>query len=117
MRVALGQFWASFGPYRCRLAGVMRIGAGLVGLKAKMCTPLEPEAKPRGPRRCQRKFATERGVLLFGHFSATLHTLGALGVQFGVTLCTRGSLWKRFGVFSKKSYFSNIFQLCYATVG
>jgi hypothetical protein len=37
------------------MAGVMRIGAGLVGLKAKMCTPLEPEAKSREPRGSQEK--------------------------------------------------------------
>ena len=47
MRVTLGHFWASFGPYRRRMAGVMCLGAGLVGLKAKMCTPFEPEAKSR----------------------------------------------------------------------
>ena len=42
-----GHFGASFGPYRRRMAGVMRIGAGFVGLKAKMCTAFEPEAKSR----------------------------------------------------------------------
>ena len=103
MRVTLGHFWASFGPYRRRMAGVMRIGAGLVGLKAKMCMPLELEAKSRGPRGRQRKFATERAVLLF---SVTLVPLCALWGHLGVTSALRGSLWKRFGVFSKNRNFS-----------
>ena len=35
MRVALGHFWVSFGLYRRRMAAVMRISAGLVGLKSE----------------------------------------------------------------------------------
>ena len=29
-----GDFRVTFGPYRCHMAGRMRIGAGLVGLKS-----------------------------------------------------------------------------------
>ena len=88
MRVTLGNFWASFGPYRRRMAGVMRIGAGLVGLKAKMCTAFEPEAKSKGARRRQPNEVSSEPEWFFGHFGATLHPLGAFGDHLRATLCT-----------------------------
>ena len=30
-----GHFWVTFGSYRRRMAGVMHVGAGLVGLKSE----------------------------------------------------------------------------------
>ena len=107
MRVTLGHFWASFGPCRCRLASVMRIGAGLVGLKAKMCTPFEPEAKSKGgPATPTERSVQRAGVVfrsLWRHFAPFGGTWGSL---WGYFVYMRDSSERFWCVFEKNTYFS-----------
>ena len=88
---------------------MMRIGAGLVGLKIENMHATAARSKiQRGPVMPAER-TTQRAGCFWGHFGVALRGLWGHFVHFGFTFVISGLLYNHFRPFSKNIHFSNRF--------